>query len=160
MGEVDDDAGEKSGFGETKKKTCRVKMSGRADESHQGGANSPTDQNARNPLPRAPPFDDQGTGDFEKQVSDKEYTRAESEDRFREPQFRGHGKFGERDVCTIEVGDDIEDEDKGKDSSGDFSAGAIRNRQGCFNIRHRIQSMSAPAVQSPSKYSGALPDNA
>src|SRR4030095_5983337 len=74
-----DNAGEVSGFRQTQNEAQNIELillgaeihPGLADKSHKSGDDSPRDHDARDPLPRAPPFDDQRARDFEQEIADK-----------------------------------------------------------------------------------------
>src|SRR5580658_7701184 len=65
-------------------------MHGRSNKRHQDGDESPGDHDPSKPFARAPSLDDEAAWNFEEQVADKEYSRAEAEDPVAEIQIVRH----------------------------------------------------------------------
>src|SRR5262245_34756554 len=120
-----DYAREVSGFGQTQDEAQNVELilvAGEihpwlADKSHYRGYDSPRDHDARDPFPRAPPFDDQRARDFEQEIAEKENTRARADDVVGEPhpafaEGLFHLQGGDADVGTVNVRQKIEPQKK------------------------------------------------
>src|SRR6266536_6302063 len=121
MAQVNDNAGKEAGFGQAQEKTRGVELPGRPDQPDEDRADSPGYENTRDPAPRAPAFDDQRARDLQQHVPGKEDTRAEPEDRLAEPELGAHGRAHERNVCAIEISDDVQNEYERKDAARDFA---------------------------------------
>src|SRR5580658_9311740 len=94
-------------------------MSGRSNEGHQDGDESPGDHDTSEPFSGAPAFDDEAAGDFEEQIADKENSGAETEDSIAEAQIVHHFERGVTDVNAIEEGDNEEGEQEWQESLSD-----------------------------------------
>src|SRR5712672_932202 len=79
VGEVDKDAGEKAGFRRAQEKPRAVKLRWRSNHRYENGDESPGNQDASNPAPRAPALHDQRAGNFEQEISGKENSRSQTE---------------------------------------------------------------------------------
>ena len=110
--EVDEDAGEKARFRRAQEKPRAVKLRRRSNHRHQNGDESPGNQNARNPAPRAPALDNQRAGNFKQKISGKENPRAQAEYAVGKSQVAGHLQAGKTDVYAVEIRDEIQDEKK------------------------------------------------
>ncbi len=127
MSEVDDDAGEEAGFGATQQEACAVELVGCAHEANKDGAEAPGDEDAGDPFTGAIALYDEGTRDFEEEVTDEEDACAEAEGGFREAEVCAHGGFGEGDVCAVEESDDVEEENVREDTPTDLAEGGDGN---------------------------------
>src|SRR4051794_20486483 len=80
-------------------------------------AEPPADKNACNPFSGAPVLDDQCSRNLEQKVSQEEDSCSEAEHLLREPERGAHREFCECNICTIEVRDDVQDEDERQDAA-------------------------------------------
>src|SRR6266404_375197 len=71
MCQVDDNAGEKTCFGEAQKKTGDVKLHRRMNHGDQYGDESPGNQDAGNPFPRAPALHDERSRNLKQEITGK-----------------------------------------------------------------------------------------
>src|SRR5208282_1150102 len=124
VGEVDEDAGEETGLGDAQQDSNEVEMRGRSNERHQDGDEPPGDHDAREPFARAPALDNEAAGNFEEQVADKKYSRAEAEDAVAEVQVVRHFERGVADVYAVEKGDDEKGEEKRQEAPRNAAARA------------------------------------
>ena len=126
MREVDEDAGEKTGFGQAEQKSQGIKVHGVMDERHSHADESPSDHDAREPATRAPFFDDHRAGNFQQKVASEEDPGAEAKDAIVEAEFVRHLQGSGRDVGAVEKGDDVEEGEVRQQAKRDAAASAIR----------------------------------
>jgi len=69
MRQVNDHSREEAGFCESQEKACRVELPDRAHEASENRDYTPRYHDPRNPFPRAPAFDDDGSRYLEQNVS-------------------------------------------------------------------------------------------
>ena len=103
--EVDENAGKEAGFGRAQQYSNEVEMRGRSNESHQDGDESPCNHDAREPFAGAPTLDDDAAGNFEEQIANKKYSRAEAEDAVAEVEVVRHFEGGVADVYAVKKSD-------------------------------------------------------
>ena len=106
--EIDDEPRIESRLRGPQQKSRQVELAGRTHEADRDRAKTPGDQDASDPLPRAPALYDQGAWDFEEEVAEKKDPGAKAEDRFRELQVGGHGQLGKAYIGAVQVGDDVQ----------------------------------------------------
>src|SRR5262245_24648752 len=110
MGEIDDDARKESGFRCAQREPQPIELRLRVDEAHRNRDDSPGEHDARYPLPCAPKLNQERARDLEHKVTDKKYSRAKSKNLRSEAKLLSHLEIGVRDVETVEVVDDVEEE--------------------------------------------------
>src|SRR6476646_4142045 len=88
--QVDDHAGEKAGFGSAQQKTGRIELGRSVYKSSKNRDDSPGDHDSRHPLPRAPAFDNHGSGYFEENIGDIKHSYTQAVDAVAEAQIRTH----------------------------------------------------------------------
>src|SRR5258706_5476142 len=103
MRQVNNNAGEKTCFRETQKKTRAVKLPWRMDHGNQYSDEAPGNQDARNPFPGAPAFHDQRSRNLKQKVARKKNPRAQSEYAIGEAQVVGHLQARKSHVYAIET---------------------------------------------------------
>jgi len=121
IGQVKDDAGEKSGFGDAKKEAEDVEGGGAMAEGHQGGDNSPADHDAGNPESGSRPVKNEVSGNLEEKVTEKEDACSGGEDGIGEPRDLMHGQFGEADIDPVDIGQDVTGEENGDESESNLA---------------------------------------
>src|SRR5271165_2268149 len=124
-GQVHDYAGKEPGLCDSQQKSARIELFRRADKREERGNQSPGNENGTDPAAGAPPLHDQGAGNLQHKVTEKEDARADAIDAFGEAQFFRHGKTDKGEVGAVEVSGDIEDEDERKNAARDFAAQAL-----------------------------------
>ena len=107
VGQIQDDAGKKSRFGDAEQEADAVKAPDPADQCHQRGDDAPGHHDARDPAAGAEFFQRQIARHLEQEIADKEDARAPREHRRREIQLLVHGQRGEAEIDAIEVGQEI-----------------------------------------------------
>src|SRR5579864_5380536 len=125
--EVHENAGEESGFGHAQQDSNEVEMHGRPDERHQDGDESPGDHDACEPFAGAPALHDEAAGNFEEQVADKKYSRAEAKNAVTEAQIVRHFEGGVADVHAIEKRNHKKCEEERQETPRDAAACAWAN---------------------------------
>ena len=80
-----------AGLGGTEQAAEEVELPFRSDEGHEPGDDTPGDQDAGEPEPRAPAFGDQGAGDLEDHLAGEEDAGTQAEDRGGESEVLVHG---------------------------------------------------------------------
>jgi len=121
IGQVKDDAGEKSGFGDAKKEAEDVEGGSAVAEGHQGGDNSPADHDAGDPESGSRPVENEVSGNLEEEVTEKEDAGSGGEDGIREPRDLMHGQFGEADIDPVDISQDVTRKEDGDEPEGDFA---------------------------------------
>ena len=121
MAEIDDDAGEETGFGYTQQEAYDVELRWRPDKCGGGGNETPRDQDASEPFARAPTFDQQRAGNFKNEVADEKNADAQPENFFGKVEVAGHAELGEAYIGPVEICDQIEQDDQRQDAPGYFA---------------------------------------
>ena len=121
MREVDDDARKETGFGDTEEKPHNVELHGRPDKCRAGRDQAPGDQNPREPFARAPAFDEQRAGNFQREIAEEEDADAQAEDFVGELQVAGHAQLREADIGPVEISHQINEDHQRHDAPGDFA---------------------------------------
>ncbi len=123
IGEVEDDAGKKSGFGCAQQKSHDVKH-GCAFQKHEGhGDEAPEDHDAGDPDAGADAMEDEVAGDFKDEVADEEEAGAEAENAAEDFIVNAEDslemEFGKADVDAVDVGDDVAEKKQGHEPETD-----------------------------------------
>jgi len=130
VGQVQDDAWEKAGFGHAEKEAEDIEGGRTMAEGHDGGDDSPTDHDAGDPKAGSGAVEDDVAGDFEEEVAKEEDAGAGGKDGIREPGDAVHGQFGEANVDAVDVGEDVTGEEDGDESEGDLAVDEGRGHGG------------------------------
>jgi hypothetical protein len=120
--EVDDDAGEETGFGDAEQKPHNVELHRRTDKCRASRNQAPSDENSREPFARAPSFDEECTGNFQREIAEEEDADAQAEDFVGELQVAGHAQLGEADIGPVEISHQIKKDHQRHDAPGDFAS--------------------------------------
>src|SRR5208282_3919418 len=110
------------------------------DEGHRPGDDAPGEQDARDPYPRADFVQDDVRGHFEQKIRKEEYARAEAERRLGELEVGIHRQLGEADVHSVEISDEI-----AEDQEGDESPGQLPDRTSFDFVFHKPLSRFDPS---------------
>ncbi len=102
IGEIEDDAGEEAGFGDTEQEAHDVEARLPADQGHGGGDDPPAHHDARDPDARAESLQREIARHLEQEIADEEDAGAGSEHRRREAEILVHGERGEADIHPVE----------------------------------------------------------
>jgi len=121
VGEVKDDAWEKAGLGHAEKKAKDVEGGDAVAEGHQRGDDSPTDHDAGDPESGSRAVEDEVSRNLEKEVTEKENARSGGKNSIREPRNLMHGQFGETDIDSVYVGEDVAGEENGEEPEGNLA---------------------------------------
>jgi len=141
MGQKDDDTWEESGFAEAEEEAGDVKVERGLDASGQGGGEAPDDHDAGKQSAGAPFFDEQRAGDFEQEVTPEKKARPETDDRVVEAgEVFSHREFRDGDVRTVNVSNDVAEEQERKEAPVGFAAGAVEGRGRCRSRRRNWSS--------------------
>ena len=90
-------------------------------EGHEGGDDAPTDHDAADPESGPGAVKDDVAGDFKEEVAQKENAGAHGEDGVGKPGDVMHGQFGEADIDSVDVGQDVAGEKNGNQPEGDLA---------------------------------------
>jgi hypothetical protein len=129
QGQIEDDAGEESGFRDAEQGTDDVERSlvaeagcprNRWDRRHQAGQDAPADHNPSDPLARAEAVQKQIRGHLEDEISEEEHAGPEAEHGRREAKRLVHGQRREADVDPVEIGDEIANNQERDQPPGDL----------------------------------------
>jgi len=121
VGEIKDYAWEKAGLGHAEKKAEDVEGGDAVAEGHQGGDDSPTDHDAGDPESGSGAVEDEVSRNLEKEVTEKENAGSGCENGIREPRNLMHGQFGEADIDSVNVGEDVAGEEDGDEPEGNLA---------------------------------------
>src|SRR5712675_120986 len=97
------------------------------DERHQNGEDSPRDHDASDPAASAVALGNQGAWNFKEDIAEKENSGAETYGAITETQVAGHLQSGGADVHAVKEGDDVQDEEEGKQAACGVAACALRD---------------------------------
>ena len=90
-------------------------------EGHQGGDDSPADHDAGDPESGSRAVEDEVSRNLEEEVTEKEDAGSGGEDGIREPRNLMHGQFGEADIDSVYVGEDVAGEENGDQPEGNLA---------------------------------------
>ena len=113
VGQIQDDAREKARLGYPKKETKNVEGGGVVAEGHQGGDDSPADHDTGDPESGSRAVENEVGRDFKNKVTDEKDARTCSKHGIGEPRNLMHGQFGEADIDSVYVGEDVAGEENG-----------------------------------------------
>ena len=139
--QIEDDAGKEAGLGEAEQRAHGVERDLVAepggggnvgDERHQAGENPPAHHDARDPLLRAEPVEEQVRRQLENKIAEKEDAGAETEHGRGQAERLVHGQRGKADIHPVEIGDEIADDQIGNEPRRD-----LFDRSG-FHVRHSV----------------------
>jgi hypothetical protein len=116
VSEVHDHSGEEARFRQAEEETRYVKLRGGVDEAREDGGDAPGNHDAGGPFSGAPTLDNDGAGNLKQDVADVEHGHAQAVDPVGEAKIKIHAQRGERNVGSIKVGDDVEEEYEGKEA--------------------------------------------
>src|SRR5882724_1114443 len=108
MRQINNHAGEKTRFSESKQKTRDVKLKRRLHERSERRRESPYNHNSANKPSGAPFFHQQRAGNFQQKIPPKEKPGPKADNSVVESrQVASHGQFGNRNIDAIDIGDDV-----------------------------------------------------
>ena len=122
VGQVDDDAGEEAGFRGTEQETCDTELPCGLNKTDQNRAGAPSKQDAGNPTACAPLFHNQRPRNLQQEISQEKYPSAETEHSIGKTKVRAHRSFCKGHVCTVQIGNHVEDKNQRENAESDFSA--------------------------------------
>ena len=117
--QVQDHAREEARLGGAEQEAHDVEARRPLHERGAGGDDPPGEHDPRDPLARAELVQREVARDLEEEVRDEEDARAEAVDRAGEAEVGLELVLGERDVHPVEVGDDVEDQERRHQPRGD-----------------------------------------
>jgi len=126
VGEVEEDAGEESGFGEAEEETEGVEGPRAVDEHEADGDDAPGDHDAGDPAAGADALLDEVGGEFEEEVAQEKDGSAEGEDFFGEAGDAGDGdvfhhfEFGDGDIDAVDVVEEVAEDAEGDEAAQAF----------------------------------------
>ena len=107
--QVNQHAGEETGLRQPQQETKPVELRGIPNEACQDRHQAPADHDPGDPLPGAPAFHQQRSGNFQQEVAGKEDTCPKPIDFIRETQLTRHLQTGDANVRSIQVRNEIEE---------------------------------------------------
>jgi hypothetical protein len=110
MRDVQDDAGEETGFRRAQQESQDIKRRCAIDEDHRGGKHAPGEHDSRDPDARAKPRQHQVARHLEQRVAQEKDSRPHSVNGGAEPEIAVHVDRRKADVHAIEIRDDIKHE--------------------------------------------------
>src|SRR6185295_3558282 len=137
MRQVDDDAWIEARLGQPQEEAHHVELERRLHEGGHGGHDAPGDHDARDPLPRAPPLDDERARDLEQEIPDEEDAGPEADHRVVEVrQVPRHRQLGDGDVGPVDVRDHVRDEAERDQAPVGLAARAVERALAGTGSRH------------------------
>src|SRR6516165_5421376 len=112
VGEVENNSRKVSGFGESKQESHYVELVDVRYETCEGGNQSPTEQNARDPDASTDLVQKVIARNFEEKISEEEDATQKAELLAGDRQFPVHGQGGEANVDPVDEGNDKDHEEK------------------------------------------------
>ena len=112
VGQVQDDAGKEAGLEDAKQETNDIKYHRAGNERHAGRQQAPDEHDPEQGQPGPDFLEDQVARHFEEKIADKEYAGAKSIYSIAETQLGFHLKLSETYIDSIEIRDDVTDEQK------------------------------------------------
>src|ERR1022692_5103925 len=117
--QVQDHTREKPCFRDAKTETNGVELPWVSHQGRAGRDNPPGDQDSANPNPRAYYVKNDVTRNLKQKVSQEKNAGTQSIDTLTEFQFAHHLQFGKAAIHSVEVGDDVADEQNRHDAPSD-----------------------------------------
>src|SRR5215469_12274292 len=130
MTQVDNYAGEKSGFGRAEQEARGVELMRIVNEAGQRCTGTPRNHHAGKDAPCTPMLDEHRAGNLQRDVTEEENSRAQAEDAVAESQIAGHAERGVGHASAVNVIRDVENEKKRKQADGDLMARAVADFSG------------------------------
>ncbi len=127
MGQIDNDARQKSRLRGAQEKTHQIKFPRRVDEGHQHSHKSPGDHDASDPTARTPSLHNQCAGDFQQEVTEEEDTCPHANHTIAESKVAGHLESGGPNVHSIQESDNVQHKQEGQKTPCDTMPGAPAN---------------------------------
>ena len=116
-GQVEKNSGEEAGLGDAQQNAEEIEAAHVRHECQRSGKDAPGEHDPRDPQPGAEAVQGQVARHLEQQVADKEETGRKAEHRLGHPEVGAHGELREGDVRTIQIVHEIEQDQKGDQSS-------------------------------------------
>ena len=110
MREIDNHSGEEAAFGEAEQEARGVELGGVVHKTCPGRDQAPRNHDPRNPLSRAPTFNDDCPRNLEKDITDEEHAHAQSVNAVTEAEVGAHSEIRKRDVDAIQISNYVEQE--------------------------------------------------
>src|SRR5271170_2298146 len=150
--EAKDDAREESGLGYSQEETEEIEAGRGMDERHRRGDDSPGDHDDGDPAARAKAEQDQVSRNFKESVADEEEACSGSVDCSGKSQIASHGECSEAEVNAIEIGADVEQEEKRDESPEDAADKTGRVNVGrVLRLRHAALDNTASSARRQSR---------
>jgi hypothetical protein len=90
-------------------------------EGHQGGDDSPTNHDAGDPESGSRAVENEVSGNLEEEVAEKKNAGSGGKNSIREPRNLMHCQFGEADIHSVYVGEDVAGEENGDETEGNLA---------------------------------------
>src|SRR3954463_6586528 len=95
MREINNNAGEETGFGGSQQQAHRVELPARVHEPHANSHQAPGNQDACDPFSGAPAFHNNRAGNLQQKIAHEENSRSEAEYTVAETEVARHLQTGE-----------------------------------------------------------------
>ena len=126
IGQVEEDAGKKSGFGKTQKESKGNKARPVPGDRHQAGNDAPAHHDPGDPEPRSDAVQDVIARYLEQGVADEEAPGPPTEENGRKPEIAVHRQRGKADVDPVEISRDIANDKEGDEAARDLRDHLVR----------------------------------
>ena len=123
VGQVENDPREEASLGHAEQKAHPVERPFAFDPHHRRGKNPPGNHDPCDPGPRAEFLQQEVAGDLEQKIADEEYARAGAESHIAQREVLEHLEFRKPHIHPVEVGEDVAEEEKGKQPPVDLGVG-------------------------------------
>src|SRR5215469_1375535 len=121
--QIENDAGEKSCFGEAQRKAGGIELMGGLHKASQRCNDAPCNENACDPDARADAVEDEVAGDFKQEVAPKENSSRKSKMLACDGQFAIHRQSRKAQVNSVDESHDVEHKQERQKSELDFTDG-------------------------------------
>src|SRR3569833_572172 len=123
VGQIQDDAGKESGFGDAEQEAQDVEAPFAGDERHRARDDAPGHHDARDPAAGAEFLQRQVARHLEDEIADEEDAGSPGEDQGRELQLRVHGQRGKAEIDAVQIGEEVRKHQERNQPPGDRANG-------------------------------------
>ena len=127
VGQVEHDAGEEAGLGDTQQEAEGVEAHRPLDEHEAGGDSAPADHDSGHPPPCTDPVHDEVRGDLEDGVTDEEERGAEGVGGSRDAVVGLPGMLGPTEVGAVNEGDDVHQQQERDEALGHLGQSGLND---------------------------------
>src|SRR5580704_8802156 len=147
MGQVNDHSWKKTCLCHPKKKTGRIELSGAAHHTGKNSCQSPGNHDSRGPFSCAPALYDDGAGYLEQDIADEEHRYSQTVNAITESEIKIHFQGREGHIGTVQVGNQIKEEDERQQPPGDSSPCPCANVWNSWDHGHELRAVLQDCVR-------------